>query len=148
LNTHKKQIKGAMNSLFSPLNKSKTHHITMANKRKATEMEGIVFMMNGLPGAMGLEVSAACLRRGMECAPIALTGPGCPGSVAVSDGEGGAEQQVRLLNASGEGVDVEVKTVVEKYGDRLVSFICASSSVGYLLLFGFRLQSILPTQQQ
>jgi len=93
----------------------------MANKRKATEMEGIVFMMNGLPGAMGLEVSAACLRRGMECAPIALTGPGCPGSVAVSDGEGGAEQQVRLLNASGEGVDVEVKTVVEKYGDRLIA---------------------------
>lgn len=107
-----------------------------------------MFMMNGLPGAMGLEVSAACLRRGMECAPVALTGPGSPETVAVSDGEGGTEQQVKLLNASGEGVDAELKMIVEKFGDRLVSFICASSCVGYLLSFGFRLQSILPTQQQ
>lgn len=31
-------------------------------------------VMNGLPGAMGKEVAAACVRRGMKLAPVALTG--------------------------------------------------------------------------
>eukprot|EP00975_Prorocentrum_lima_P027491 5776907-Prorocentrum_lima.AAC.1 len=32
-------------------------------------------MMNGLPGAMGREVGAACLRKGFRLAPTAFTGP-------------------------------------------------------------------------
>lgn len=33
-----------------------------------------MIVMNGLPGAMGKEVAAACQRRGMVLAPVALTG--------------------------------------------------------------------------
>jgi len=36
--------------------------------------EDIMVVMNGLPGAMGREVAAACQRRGMKLAPFALTG--------------------------------------------------------------------------
>ena len=54
-------------------------------------------MVNGLPGNMGLEVSAACLRRGFTVAGIALTGPGMAETVEVDDLEGGAKQTVRLL---------------------------------------------------
>lgn len=44
---------------------------------------GVAIMMNGLPGAMGREISAAALRRGVHLAPFALTGPGCGGEVDV-----------------------------------------------------------------
>ena len=92
------------------------------SKRKASELSAgdIVVMMNGLPGAMGHEVSAACLRHGMRLADIALTGPDCDATVEVSDGEGGAKQTVRLLDANQDGVDSELKAAVEKYGDKLV----------------------------
>ena len=46
-------------------------------------------MMNGLPGAMGMEIAQACLRReGVALAPFALTGPGCGGEVVVDAGTG------------------------------------------------------------
>jgi hypothetical protein len=32
-------------------------------------------MVNGLPGAMGKEVAAACLRRGLAVCSVGLTGP-------------------------------------------------------------------------
>lgn len=32
-------------------------------------------MVNGLPGAMGQEVAAACLRRGLAVCSVGLTGP-------------------------------------------------------------------------
>lgn len=92
-------------------------------KRKAAEMgaEGIVVMMNGLPGAMGHEVSAACMRRGMQLAPIALTGAGCAATVQVSDGNGGKEQEVRLLDANTDGVDEELKALVAEHGSNLIA---------------------------
>ena len=41
-------------------------------------------MMNGLPGAMGVEIAQACMRReGVSLVPYALTGPGCGGTVDV-----------------------------------------------------------------
>ena len=41
-------------------------------------------MMNGLPGAMGIEIARACVRReGVSLVPYALTGPGCEGTVDV-----------------------------------------------------------------
>ena len=47
-------------------------------------------MVNGLPGAMGKEVAAACLRRGLDVCPVGLTGPQIEEkSVEVDDGEGG-----------------------------------------------------------
>jgi len=44
-------------------------------------------MMSGLPGAMGHEVSQACMRRGFTLAPKALTGPGMSGECEVSEGD-------------------------------------------------------------
>lgn len=45
--------------------------------REAEEMafNGTWVMMNGLPGKMGVDVAAACLRKGFRVAPYALTGP-------------------------------------------------------------------------
>ena len=57
-------------------------------------------MMCGLPGAMGHEIAAAALRRGMQLAPFALTGPGFGGTVDVDDGRGGARVAVRLYEPS------------------------------------------------
>jgi 4-hydroxy-tetrahydrodipicolinate reductase len=57
----------------------------------------LTVMMNGLPGAMGKEIAAACLRReGVGLAPFALTGPGCGGEVDVDDGSGGSPMTVKL----------------------------------------------------
>lgn len=41
---------------------------------QALPASDIVVMMNGLPGSMGKEVAAACLRRGMGLARVALSG--------------------------------------------------------------------------
>jgi hypothetical protein len=38
---------------------------------------------NGLPGAMGKEVSIACFKRGLKVADFALTGPNMPETVDV-----------------------------------------------------------------
>merc|ERR1711907_27831 len=68
-------------------------------------------MVNGLPGAMGKEVSAACIRRGFNIAPIALTGPGMAESVDVSDLEGGPVRTVRLIEAGSEQAEAEVRAM-------------------------------------
>lgn len=61
----------------------------------------LTVMMNGLPGAMGKEIAAACLRReGVDLAPFALTGPGCGGTVDVDDGSGGSPMSVKLYEPS------------------------------------------------
>lgn len=44
----------------------------------------VAVMMNGLPGAMGVEIAQACLRRaGVTLAPFALTGPETGGEITV-----------------------------------------------------------------
>ena len=74
----------------------------------------LTVMMNGLPGAMGREIAAACLRRqGVSLAPFGLTGPGCAGEVEVDDGSGGSAMTVRLFEA-GEG-DELAKLALEAY---------------------------------
>jgi len=58
-------------------------------------------MVNGLPGAMGVEIAAACLRRGVALAPFALTGDRCEmDEMVVDDGRGGSPHTVRLFRAS------------------------------------------------
>jgi 4-hydroxy-tetrahydrodipicolinate reductase len=58
-------------------------------------------MINGLPGAMGREIAAACLRRGVELVPFGLTGPDCGGELSVDDGSGGSPTSVHLYEADG-----------------------------------------------
>mmetsp|Transcript_9479 Transcript_9479/g.29382 ORF Transcript_9479/g.29382 Transcript_9479/m.29382 type:complete len:286 (-) Transcript_9479:90-947(-) len=78
---------------------------------------GITVMMNGLPGAMGHEVSAACLRRGFGLAPVALTGPGMPSDCAVT--EGSQTVNVRLVTAA-EDQRAAVAAMQAQFGKGLV----------------------------
>lgn len=45
-----------------------------AREKEEQAFEGVWVMMNGLPGKMGYDVAAACLRKGFRVAPYALTG--------------------------------------------------------------------------
>jgi len=79
-----------------------TRAATAACRARDAAMSEVAVMMNGLPGAMGMEIAAACLRReGVTLAPFALTGPGCAGEITVDDGRGGAPMTVELF----EGAD-------------------------------------------
>ena len=75
------------------------NNLQAATTSRSTQacMSDVTVMMNGLPGAMGLEIAVACLRReGVALAPFALTGPGCAGEVDVDDGSGGGKMTVQL----------------------------------------------------
>lgn len=48
------------------------------------EFDGVWVMMNGISGKMGIDVAAACLRKGFRIAPYAMSGKGS-GDVSVSD---------------------------------------------------------------
>eukprot|EP00913_Durusdinium_trenchii_P012906 g12120.t1 len=87
-------------------------------------MAGIVVCVSGLPGAMGHEVSQACIRRGMTLAPVGLTGPSMPAQCQVQ--EGALTLDVKLVGpeapgaqkqALEDGADEELK---KQHGDRLV----------------------------
>eukprot|EP00408_Alexandrium_pacificum_P025741 CAMPEP_0171196590 /NCGR_PEP_ID=MMETSP0790-20130122/21981_1 /TAXON_ID=2925 /ORGANISM="Alexandrium catenella, Strain OF101" /LENGTH=279 /DNA_ID=CAMNT_0011661819 /DNA_START=15 /DNA_END=854 /DNA_ORIENTATION=- len=76
-------------------------------------------MMNGLPGAMGHEVSAACLRRGFGLAEVSLTGPGMPTECTVS--EAGQAIKVRLVSpGTGGEQKAALAEMQAKYGAGLV----------------------------
>lgn len=63
------------------------------------EAGNIHVMMNGLPGAMGKEVAAACLRKGMKLSPVAFTGPNVEEETVGCGPEPAEEptQEVRLV---------------------------------------------------
>ena len=61
----------------------------------------LAVMVNGLPGAMGREIAAACLRRGLDVAPVALTGPNSAGEISVDDMCGGSSTPVHLYGPDG-----------------------------------------------
>ena len=84
----------------------------------------LTVMMNGLPGAMGCEIAAACLRRaGVSLAPYALTGPGQPDEVSVDDGSGGSLMTVKLYPP--EARDELAERVSADYGSAPAgSFVC------------------------
>lgn len=55
-----------------------------AMEKDEMQFDGIWVMMNGLSGKMGVDVSAACLRKGFRIAPYALSGKGT-GEITVKD---------------------------------------------------------------
>lgn len=57
-----------------------------ARENEEMEFDGVWIMMNGLKGKMGLDVAAACLRKGFRIAPYALSGKEA-GEVSVNDQE-------------------------------------------------------------
>ncbi|CAM9730312.1 unnamed protein product, partial [Hapterophycus canaliculatus] len=60
------------------------------------EFDGVWVMMNGISGKMGIDVAAACLRKGFRIAPYAISGKGT-GDVSVSDLVGGKSTTVTLV---------------------------------------------------
>lgn len=81
--------------------------------------KGITVMMNGLPGAMGHEVAAACLRRGFGLAEVSMTGPGMPADCTVS--EAGQDIKVRLVSPSSDGEQKKaIADMQAKHGAGLV----------------------------
>lgn len=75
-------------------------------------------MMNGLPGAMGQEVSQACIRRGMNLAPSALTGPNCPPECVVEEGD--KKITVKLVAPDGDNHLKALEEMQEKFGKDLI----------------------------
>lgn len=53
-------------------------------EREEMKFDGVWVMMNGISGKMGIDVAAACLRKGFRIAPYAMSGKGS-GDVSVSD---------------------------------------------------------------
>lgn len=78
----------------------------------------VTVMMNGLPGAMGIEVSKACLRRGFGLAPKGLAGKSAPAECAVE--EDGKTVKVELVKAEGDAHTKAVAEMQAKYGDGLI----------------------------
>ncbi|CAK9014238.1 unnamed protein product [Durusdinium trenchii] len=76
-----------------------------------------------LPGAMGHEVSQACIRRGMTLAPVGLTGPSMPAQCQVQ--EGALTLDVKLVGPEAPGAQKQALEdgageLKKQHGDRLV----------------------------
>lgn len=101
-------------------------HTVMGSAPKPTE---VTIVMNGLPGAMGIEVAQACLRRGMRLAPVGLTGPSRQGETIDIEGPDGTNT-VRLVpgpsstspdaSAECEAVGAELERMRAAAGGKLV----------------------------
>ncbi|CAM9764999.1 unnamed protein product [Chrysoparadoxa australica] len=94
-----------------------------ASRTTMSAAPDIHVMMNGLPGAMGYEVAAACLRKGFKLAPYSLTGPNIDESeVEVDDLEGGEKTKVKLIKGDADPslIDSTIQEMKDKFGDGLV----------------------------
>ena len=88
-------------------------------KKARTDDDGaatVVFMMNGLPGAMGHEVANACIKAGFQPAPFALTGPGMPSTVTV-----GGVAVALLPPSDAAAIDAAFVELKRRFGGRLVA---------------------------
>lgn len=83
-----------------------------ASKKQKTSPSPIqlAVIVNGLPGAMGREVSAACARRSVKIAPFALTGPNMPETIDMGEGIG----SVKLMDATKPEAQEALKASVEE----------------------------------
>jgi 4-hydroxy-tetrahydrodipicolinate reductase len=87
--------------------------------KKARIDRKIAVMMVGLPGAMGHEVSQACIRNGIELVPSSMTGPKMPKDCEVTEGD--TKVTVKLVGPDTPGAQLEaLKEAKSKYGDTLV----------------------------
>ena len=68
-------------------------------EREDGEFKGLWVMMNGVSGKMGVEVAAACLRRGFRIAPFAICGAGGE-EVSVDDLEVKPQLLARIASLS------------------------------------------------
>ena len=68
------------------------------NNKNNNAYSDLRVMVNGMPGPMATEAAEACLRKGLNLAPLALTGPDVPAStIQVVDPDTGRSANVRLI---------------------------------------------------
>jgi 4-hydroxy-tetrahydrodipicolinate reductase len=71
-----------------------------SSSSEPSALEGVYVMVNGMPGPMATAAAEACLRKGLNLAPTALTGPDVPPHmVTVTDPVTAQSAQVRLVPA-------------------------------------------------
>jgi len=72
----------------------------------SVDLSKIKIMVNGMPGPMATAAAEACLRKGLELAPVALTGPDVePMTISVYDPDTDRASNVRILPASESGME-------------------------------------------
>mmetsp|Transcript_10138 Transcript_10138/g.29987 ORF Transcript_10138/g.29987 Transcript_10138/m.29987 type:complete len:337 (-) Transcript_10138:108-1118(-) len=79
--------------------------------KMSADLSDVRVMVNGMPGPMAAAAAEACLRKGLDLAPVALTGPDVtPCTITVSDSVTGKTADVRLIPADqGEEIDAAVE---------------------------------------
>mmetsp|Transcript_24418 Transcript_24418/g.49480 ORF Transcript_24418/g.49480 Transcript_24418/m.49480 type:complete len:354 (-) Transcript_24418:30-1091(-) len=77
----------------------------------SADLSDVRVMVNGMPGPMATAAAEACLRKGLDLTPVAMTGPEIPAStITVADSVTGKSANVRLIPASQEA---EIEASVE-----------------------------------
>jgi Dihydrodipicolinate reductase, N-terminus len=103
----------------SSCRRTQQQHVAMAAAGESPA--DIYIMMNGLPGNMGKEVAAACLRKGFSMAPYALTGADVRDTeVQVDDMQGGPPSTVQLIKAGQADVDKKIEEMKAQCGAGLI----------------------------
>ncbi|CAM9270305.1 unnamed protein product [Pylaiella littoralis] len=82
-----------------------------AEEKEEMDFDGVWVMMNGLNGKMGVDVAAACVRKGFRIAPYAMSGTGT-GDVSVSGIDGTGDTTVTLVpSGDRDGCDKAVAEI-------------------------------------
>lgn len=76
----------------------------------SADLSDVKVMVNGMPGPMAVAAAEACLRKGLQLSPVAMTGPEVdPCSITVTDSVTGKSETVRLIPANlKDEIDAEV----------------------------------------
>jgi 4-hydroxy-tetrahydrodipicolinate reductase len=90
-------------SSFAPIPtwQSQSSHGTARCMAAADLDQEVQVMVNGMPGPMATAAAEACLRKGLNLAPVAMTGPNVePCTIQVYDVVSGKSAQVKLIPSS------------------------------------------------
>ena len=84
----------------------------------SADLSGVQIMVNGMPGPMATAAAEACLRKGLNLAPVAMTGPEIEAStISVVDTVTGKSASVKLIPASAKDeIDAAVEGVKTAVG--------------------------------
>ena len=107
--------------------------------KMSADLSGVQIMVNGMPGPMATAAAEACLRKGLNLAPVAMTGPEIEAStISVVDTVTGKSASVKLIPASAKDeIDAAVEGVKTAVGpDNLLAIdFTHPSAVNGIALF-------------
>ena len=88
-------------SAFAPFTKVSVTSSTELYMSSSGNYDDIKVMVNGMPGPMATAAAEACLRKGLQLSPVAMTGPDVePATITVVDTVTGKHANVRLIPSS------------------------------------------------